>query len=218
MMNKKVNNPALDETAFDRKDHWDNIYSDKKAVEVSWYQQYPKQSMALIKATGIDLSASIIDIGGGASTLVDALLAADYKKLSVLDISRAAIEQAKARLGQQADAVEWLAQDITTFVAKAPFAVWHDRAVFHFLTDAADRARYVKAMSSALNPGSHAIVATFDLDGPEKCSGLDIVRYSPETMSEVFGDGFKLVETQTEKHTTPGGASQSFVYCRFTRV
>jgi len=99
--------------------------------------------------------------------------------------------------------------------AKAPFAVWHDRAVFHFLTDAADRSSYVKAMSGALNPGSHAIVATFDLDGPEKCSGLDIVRYSPETMSEVFGDDFKLVETQTEKHTTPGGASQSFVYCRF---
>ena len=217
-MNKKVNNPALDEKSFDRKDHWDTIYSDKNAVEVSWYQQYPKQSMELIKATGVDLSASIIDIGGGASTLIDALLAAGYEKLSVLDISQAAIEQAKARLGQQADAVEWLAQDITTFVVKAPFAVWHDRAVFHFLTDAADRASYVKAMSCALNPGGHAIVATFDLDGPEQCSGLDIVRYSPETMSEVFGDGFKLIETQTEKHTTPGGASQSFVYCRFTRV
>jgi len=215
MMNKKGNTPAFNEAAFDRKGHWDNIYSDKKAVEVSWYQQYPKQSMALIEATGVDLSASIIDIGGGASTLVDALLAVGYKNLSVLDISHAAIAQAKARLAQQADRVEWLAQDITRFDAKAPFDVWHDRAVFHFLTDAADRASYVKAMSGALRPGSHAIVATFALDGPEKCSGLEIVRYSPETLSDVFAENFKLVETQTEKHTTPGGASQSFVYCRF---
>ncbi len=217
-MNKQVNNSATPETGFNRKAHWENIYSGKKAVEVSWYQQYPKQSMALIKATGVDSSAPIIDIGGGASTLVDALLEAGYKKLSVLDISRAAIEQAKARLGQQANMVEWLEQDITRFVAKEKFDVWHDRAVFHFLTDEDDRASYVKAMRGTLNPGGHAIVATFDLDGPEKCSGLDIVRYSPETLSDVFGAGFKLVETQTEKHATPGGASQSFVYCKFVRV
>ncbi len=217
-MNKEVNNPASRATDFNRKEHWDNIYSDKKAVEVSWYQQYPQRSVALIKASGVDLSASIIDIGGGASTLVDALLKAGYKKLSVLDISHAAIEQAKTRLASQVGKVEWLEQDITKFVAKEKFDVWHDRAVFHFLTDEDDRASYVKAMRSALKPGGHAIVATFDLDGPEKCSGLDIVRYSPETMSAVFGESFKLLETQTEKHVTPGGVSQSFVYCRFIRV
>jgi len=215
MMNEKTNNQ---EAEFNRKNHWEGIYSDKKAAEVSWYQQYPQQSLALIKATGITPQASIIDIGGGASTLVDSLLEAGYENLSVLDISHAAIEQARARLGQQAARVKWLEQDITKFVSEDAFDVWHDRAVFHFLTDADDRASYVRAMFGALNPGGHAIVATFDLDGPEKCSGLDIVRYSPETMSEVFGDDFKLVETQTEKHTTPGGASQSFVYCRFVRV
>lgn len=217
-MNKKINDQQTGEAEFNRKDHWDDIYSDKKAVEVSWYQQYPQQSLALIKATGVTPQASIIDIGGGASTLVDCLLEAGYQKLSVLDISHAAIEQAKARLARKADRVKWLAQDITTFVTEEAFDVWHDRAVFHFLTDADDRASYVRAMRGALNPGGHVIVATFNLDGPEKCSGLDIVRYSPETMAEVFGDGFKLVETKTENHITPGGASQNFVYCRFIRV
>jgi len=218
MMTKKNNSPELNKADFNRKDHWENIYSDKKAIEVSWYQQCPKRSLALIESTGIDFSASIIDIGGGASTLIDYLLQAGYKKLSVLDISRAAIAQAKARLGQQANMVEWFEQDITKFIAEESFDVWHDRAVFHFLTDADDRSSYVRAMSNALNPGGHAIVATFDIDGPEKCSGLDIVRYSPETMSAVFGDGFKLVETQKEDHATPNGASQRFVYCKFVRV
>lgn len=217
-MNKKVNNPAFDEKSFNRKDHWETIYSDKKAVEVSWYQQYPERSLALIKSTGIGSSASIIDIGGGASTLIDHLLEAGYKKLSVLDISHAAIAQAKTRLGEQADSVEWLEQDITNFVVKESFDVWHDRAVFHFLTDEDDRASYVKAMANALKPGGHAIVATFDIDGPEKCSGLDIVRYSADMLSEIFAEHFKLVETQKEEHATPGGASQRFVYCKFVRV
>jgi len=205
-------------TEFDRKNHWERVYSDKESTEVSWYQQHPESSLALIKATGIDHSARIIDIGGGASTLVDCLLDAGYQNLSVLDIAHSAIEQAKRRLGDRSDKVEWLECDITGFVPELPFDLWHDRAVFHFLTDEADRSSYVQAMSKALNPGAYAIIATFDLSGPEKCSGLEVVRYSPETMSTVLGDGFQLVETSKEEHKTPGGSSQSFVYCRFKRV
>ncbi len=215
-------NQDADKSDFNRQAHWEGVYSKKKSTEVSWYQQHPERSFELIKATGVDPSASIIDIGGGASTLVDLLLDAGYQNLSVLDIAHGAIEQAKSRLGRSkiewADKVEWLEQDITRFIAEESFDVWHDRAVFHFLTDADDRLSYVEAMSNALKPGGHAIVATFNLDGPEKCSGLDVVRYSPETMSAILGEGFQLVETRSEKHETPGGASQSFVYCRFIRV
>ena len=211
-------NQDTDRPDFNRQAHWEGVYSKKKSTEVSWYQQHPERSLELIKATGVDASASIIDIGGGASTLVDFLLDAGYQNLTVLDIAHGAIEQAKSRLGLLADKVEWLEQDITRFVAEESFDVWHDRAVFHFLTDADDRLRYVEAMSNALKPGGHVVVATFDLDGPEKCSGLDVVHYSPETLSAIFGEGFQLVETRSEKHETPGGASQSFVYCRFIRV
>ena len=211
-------NQNTDKPDFNRKDHWEQIYSDKKSTEVSWYQQYPQHSLDLIKATGIDLSASIIDIGGGASTLVDFLLDAGYQNLSVLDISPAAIEQAKFRLGKRANKVEWLEQDITLFTADRPFDVWHDRAVFHFLTDTLDRSSYIHTMCRVLSPGAHVIIATFDLNGPEKCSGLDIKRYSPETMSAALGDSFQLLETSTEEHKTPGGSSQSFIYCHFLRV
>jgi len=213
MMNSKTNNPD-----FDRKDHWEHIYSEKQATEVSWYQKRPLRSFELIKATGIDTSARIIDIGGGASTLADFILDAGYENLSVLDISHAAIEQAKSRLGKRADKVTWYEHDITEFTPDEPFDVWHDRAVFHFLTEADDRTSYVGILSNALKPGAHAIIAAFNLDGPEKCSGLDIVQYSPETISAVLGDAFQLVETSTEEHVTPGGSSQSFVYCRFIRV
>ncbi|MBE9563696.1 MAG: class I SAM-dependent methyltransferase [Proteobacteria bacterium] len=214
-MNK---NSTIKESGFDRKIHWENVYSDKIATEVSWYQQCPENSLNLILATGIEKSASIIDIGGGASTLVDFLLTAEYQNISVLDISGSAIEQAKQRLGKHANKVNWIEQDITSFVAEQKFDVWHDRAVFHFLTDADDRSQYVKSMSRSLQSGSHAIIATFNLDGPEKCSGLDIVRYSTESLSEIFSENFKLIETKTEEHKTPGGKSQSFVYCRFVRV
>ncbi len=203
---------------FNRKDHWEHIYSDKGVTEVSWYQQCPENSLRLIKATAVKKSARIIDIGGGASTLVDFLLDDGYQNLSVLDISHAAIEHARSRLGSNEAQIKWIEQDITKFIAEQPFEVWHDRAVFHFLTDADDRLSYVKAISHALKPGAHAIIATFNLDGPEKCSGLDIVQYSPETLSDIFSEGFELVETSTEQHDTPSGKSQSFVYCRFKRI
>lgn len=217
-MTKKTDTSDTDETDFDRKDHWEHVYSDKKSTEVSWYQQHPERSLDLIKATGIDTTAHIIDIGGGASTLIDFLLDAGYQNLSVLDIAHSAIEQAKLRLGDSADNVEWIESDITSFSPDAVFDLWHDRAVFHFLSDEADRSSYVATLSKALEPGGHVIIATFGLDGPEKCSGLNVVRYSPETMSAVLGDSFQLVETSTEEHTTPRESSQSFVYCRFKRV
>ena len=215
MPNKKTEN---NETDFDRKDHWEHVYSDKKSTEVSWYQQHPERSLDLIKAAGVDTSARIIDIGGGASTLVDFLLDAGYQNISVLDIAHSAIEQAKVRLGNRADKVTWFESDITKFSPALTFDLWHDRAVFHFLKDEADRASYVSTLLNALKPGAHAIIATFGLDGPEKCSGLEVVRYSPETMAAVLGDSFQLVETSSEEHTTPRETSQSFVYCRFKRV
>lgn len=209
---------TTDTSDFNRKDHWEHVYSGKKSTEVSWYQQHPQHSLELIKATGIDVSAHIIDIGGGASTLVDFMLGEGFQNLTVLDIAQGAIEQAKSRLGERAEMVTWLEQDITTFSPDEPYDVWHDRAVFHFLTDQLDRSSYVRIMSRALKPGAHAIIATFDLDGPEKCSGLDVVRYSPEIMSAVLGDNFELVETSTEAHLTPRTTIQNFVYCRFKRV
>ena len=213
MISKNTDSPD-----FNRKDHWEHVYSGKKPTEVSWYQQHPQHSLELIKATGVDVSARIIEIGGGASTLVDCMLDAGYQNLTVLDIAHGAIEQAKSRLGARADKVAWLEHDITKFSADEPYDIWHDRAVFHFLTDKLDRSSYVHAMSRALKPGAHAIIATFDLNGPEQCSGLDVVRYSPDTMSAVLGDSFQLVETSVEQHVTPRGTLQSFVYCRFKRV
>jgi len=210
--------PKTKQADFNRKDHWEAIYSDKIATQVSWYQQCPETSLALIHNTNVDKNSAIIDIGGGASTLVDFLLATEYQDISVLDISASAIKQAKDRLAKHAVKVKWIEQDITKFTADKPFDVWHDRAVFHFLTDADDRSRYVETMSNSLQTGGHAIVATFNLDGPEKCSGLDIVRYSPETLSAIFSDAFRLVEIIPEEHKTPTGASQNFVYCRFVRV
>ena len=206
MISKNTDSPD-----FNRKDHWEHVYSGKKPTEVSWYQQHPQHSLELIKATGVDVSARIIDIGGGASTLVDCMLDAGYQNLTVLDIAHGAIEQAKSRLGARADKVAWLEHDITKFSADEPYDIWHDRAVFHFLTDKLDRSSYVHAMSRALKPGAHAIIATFDLNGPEQCSGLDVVRYSPDTMSAVLGDSFQLVETSVEQHVTPRGNLQSFV-------
>lgn len=213
MTDKKTDKPGLS-----RKNHWENIYSTKESTEVSWFQQRPGYSLDLIKATRVDTSAYIIDIGGGASTLVDFLLDAGYQDLAVLDISHGAIKQTKSRLGNVANKVTWIEEDITSFSSVRPFQVWHDRAVFHFLTADEDRASYVRMLTGALKPGSHAIIATFSLDGPEKCSGLEIVRYSAETLSGVLGDAFQLVETSTEKHVTPGGVTQSFIYCRFIRV
>jgi 2-polyprenyl-3-methyl-5-hydroxy-6-metoxy-1,4-benzoquinol methylase len=218
MTGQTTDKPDFNGSDFNRKNHWEHVYAEKESTEVGWFQQHPQRSLELIQATVVDAAVRIIDIGGGASTLVDFMLDAGYENLTVLDIAHAAIEQAKSRLGARADKVAWLEHDITEFSPDEPYDLWHDRAVFHFLTDKLDRSSYVRTMSRALKPGAHAIIATFDLNGPEKCSGLDVVRYSPATMAAVLGDNFQLVESVTEEHVTPHDAIQKFVYCRFIRV
>jgi len=196
------------------KAHWEKIYASRKADEVSWYRTHLEQSLALIHATGAGAESQIIDVGCGASTLIDDLLAAGYQHVTVLDISSAAIEDARTRLGKRADDVTWLEADITrASLPRHHYDIWHDRAVFHFLTDAGDRQRYVEAVNHAVKPGGHVIVATFGPHGPLQCSGLGIVRYTPEELHQEFGADYRLVRSVTEDHVTPAGKHQEFVYC-----
>lgn len=199
-----------------RKEHWENVYKTKATDAVSWYQQHPERSLRLIQETGVPLDASIIDIGGGASKLVDELLESVYTNLTVLDISAAALSAAQQRLGGKASSVKWIESDITeaTFPPRG-FDIWHDRAVFHFLTSASDRKAYIEKMLHAVKPGGHVIIATFAEDGPEKCSGLPVVRYSAEALSDELGEQFKLIKHEKEEHHTPFGTVQSFGYCLF---
>ena len=196
------------------KSHWEKIYGTKDATQVSWFQQHPELSVQFIKETRVDKTGQIIDVGGGASTLVDDLLANGYENVTVLDISMAALQVAKQRLGSLASRVKWLEADITQVTLPYRFYdVWHDRAVFHFLTHAEDRARYVKAVQHSVKTGGHVIVATFGLEGPLRCSGLEVVRYSADSLHEEFGDDFELVDTTNELHQTPFGTEQKFIYC-----
>lgn len=196
------------------KSHWENIYGTKDATQVSWFQQHPELSVQFIKETRVDKTGQIIDVGGGASTLVDDLLANGYENVTVLDISMAALQVAKQRLGSLASRVKWLEADITQVTLPYRFYdVWHDRAVFHFLTHAEDRARYVKAVQHSVKTGGHVIVATFGLEGPLRCSGLEVVRYSPDSLHDEFGSDFELVDTSNELHQTPFGTEQKFIYC-----
>ena len=191
-----------------------SVYQAKRADEVSWFQRDPAVSRDLIQRVAPDRSSRIIDVGGGASTLADALLAAGYSALTVLDIAGGGLAQARARLGEIAGRVQWMAGDVRTIdLLAAAFDVWHDRAVFHFLTDPRDRAAYARQLRTAVRPGGHAIVATFAEDGPERCSGLPVVRYSPEALRLELGEPFELIDSVRERHTTPSGSSQSFVYC-----
>lgn len=199
------------------KQHWESVYGTKGPTEVSWYQATPVTSLSLIRASGAVPATKIIDIGGGASTLADHLLAEGFSDITVLDLSPAAIEQSRQRLGPSADRIQWIAADITKWQPPTQYGIWHDRAVFHFLTDPASRDAYRSALAEALLPGASAIIATFALDGPERCSGLPVCRYSPETLAAELGGEFNLIESVTEKHQTPSGIIQSFIYCRFTR-
>jgi SAM-dependent methyltransferase len=194
--------------------HWDTVYRTKAPDAVSWYRPHLERSLELIQAVVPDLSASIIDVGGGESTLVDDLLAKGYRDISVLDISATAIEVAKKRLGDLARHVTWLTADITRVeLPKRRFDLWHDRAVFHFLTAAEDRAAYVRQVAQAMKPGGFVIVATFGPEGPQKCSGLDVVRYDADSLHDEFGAKFRLVDSRTEVHQTPFGTTQQFLYC-----
>lgn len=199
---------------MDPKSHWEKVYQTKRPDEVSWYRPHLDVSLQLIEEAAPNRDAQIIDVGGGESTLVDDLLARNYEKLTVLDISHAALAVAKERLGANANKLTWLCGDVTTFGFKRhEYDVWHDRAVFHFLTDAEDRANYVRQVAKAVKPGGHVIVATFGPEGPSQCSGLDIVRYDPDALHDEFGSSFQLVKHLTELHRTPAGSIQQFVYC-----
>ena len=202
---------------MNRKAHWERVYAAKAPEQLSWYQPRPEVSLSLIERAGLDSEARIIDVGGGASTLVDALLDRGYKNLTVLDVAEESARRAQARLEERAERVTWVLTDVVEFKPSHPFDLWHDRAVFHFLTDAADRVGYRRALYQSLAPGGQAIIATFGPTGPEKCSGLDVVRYSPEALGEELGPSLQLEESCEELHTTPGGVSQAFVYCRFHR-
>jgi SAM-dependent methyltransferase len=199
------------------KAHWEQVYTTKHPEQVSWYMSEPVISLELIRATGIGMQDRIIDVGGGASVLVDRLVAQGRRHVAVLDISGAALAYARSRLADGAQAVEWFEADVTAFSPPHPFSLWHDRAVFHFLTTKDARTKYVAVLSAAVPPGGHVIMATFAKGGPDKCSGLDIVQYDAPSMCAELGDGFALQETREELHITPRQTEQKFMYFRFVR-
>ncbi len=203
---------------MDRKKHWEQIYANKSPLEVSWYQKEPALSLRMIQATGIGKSEPLIDVGGGASLLVDRLLAIGYSRLAVLDISAEALASTRERVGEHAHKVEWYETDITEFTPSHSFSLWHDRAVFHFLTQESDRKRYVEAVQKTLVSGGHLILAAFAIGGPTMCSGLDIVQYDAEKLLQELGNGFQLIEQVDETHITPTGYEQLFSYFRLART
>lgn len=205
-------------TKSNRQAHWQNVYATKDEQEVSWFEESPEISLALIDATGVAKDAAIIDIGGGASRLVDALLDRGFSDITVLDLSNKAIETSQARLGARGKAVQWVTADAITWQPLRSYDVWHDRAAFHFLTEPEDRKTYARQAAHAVGAGGHVIIGTFALDGPERCSGLPIVRYDAAMIAEILGPTFKLVESRRHDHHTPAGAIQHFQFSRFQRV
>jgi len=200
-----------------RKAHWENVYATKGEREVSWYQESPAPSLELIALAGLSDDASIIDIGGGASRLVDALVDRNVWRITVLDLSAAALDAARQRLGNRAAGVEWVVADVTIWEPSETYDLWHDRAAFHFLTDPAHQSVYVDRLRKAVKPGGHAIIGTFALDGPERCSGLPIVRYDAASLSAMLGTDFKLIDARRHDHATPWGAVQRFQFSTFRR-
>jgi len=196
------------------KSHWEKVYRTKLPTQVSWYRPHLDVSLQLIEEAAPNRDAHVIDVGGGESTLVDDLLARGYHNLSILDISSTALDEAKQRLGATSHAINWLCGDVTTMPLPGHhYDVWHDRAVFHFLTDPVDRTAYVRQVARSVKPGGHVIVATFGPEGPTQCSGLDVVRYGPESLHREFGINFRLVKHLAELHRTPAGSIQQFTYC-----
>ena len=199
---------------MDAKTHWEKVYRTERAESVSWYRAHLETSLALIERAAVAPSASIIDIGGGESTFVDDLLLHGYENLSILDVSQTAIEVTKRRLGPAAEKVRWLVGDILNIELKPrAYDLWHDRAVFHFLTTPSQRAAYVGQVARAVKSGGHVIISTFGPEGPMRCSGLEVMRYDAEGLHGEFGARFRLVESSTEPHQTPIGTTQQFLYC-----
>ncbi|MGY3696257.1 SAM-dependent methyltransferase [Bradyrhizobium sp. USDA 3240] len=199
-------------TASDRQSHWQTVYLTKGEQQVSWSQADPQPSLRLIESAAPGREASIIDIGGGASRLVDALLASGFHDLTVLDLSEAALASARQRIGAAGAVVRWVADDATVWQPPHAFDVWHDRAAFHFLVAESDRAAYLERLHRGVKPGGHAVIGTFALDGPEKCSGLPVQRYDPATLSRTVGPAFELIAHEAHRHVTPSGATQSFQF------
>jgi len=199
------------------KQHWENVYGSKAEDDVSWFQTYPKTSMDFVGSLPVNLSANIIDIGGGDSRLVDALLDKGYQNIWVLDISAASIEKAQKRLGDKANKVHWIVSDVTEFVPPVKYHVWHDRAAFHFLTTEDKIAGYVSIAENAIHTGGYLVLGTFSENGPTKCSGLDIKQYSEVSMARRFAGSFEKLQCITEDHQTPFNTTQNFTFCSFRR-
>lgn len=203
---------------MDVRAHWQKVYETKKPTDVSWYQPAAGTSLSFIRRAALDRAAAIIDVGGGASTFVDGLLAEGYTRLTVLDVSGAALAGAAARLAGESERVTWLeANVLDAELPAAAYDLWHDRAVFHFLTDVSERERYVEQVRGSVRVGGSAIIATFASDGPTKCSGLPVARYEPQELHRQFGSDFQLCESTREEHRTPAGATQPFIYCWFRK-
>ncbi len=202
----------------DRRRHWRRVWREKEESAVSWFEPHPALSLALIEAAGVGPEDAIIDVGGGASRLVDALLERGFRDLTVLDLAEEALARARARLGARAQAVHWIVADVTRWRPPRRYRLWHDRAVFHFLVEEPDRARYLEVLAGALEPGGQVVIATFAPDAPPRCSGLPVRRWSAEELAGAFGAGFRLAEHRRQVHTTPGGVVQPFTWLRLERI
>jgi len=202
----------------DTKRHWETIYATKGERDVSWFEALPAMSLQMLHAAGLTADSCVLDVGGGDSRLIDALVARGLTCLAVLDVSDAALERARLRLGDRASSVTWLNTDVVSDWSLKPMDVWHDRAVFHFLTEPNDRTSYCIHLRQTLKVGGTVIIATFALDGPDHCSGLPVMRYSPDSLTRELGEGFELIESRPHVHHTPWGLAQSFQYSRLLRV
>lgn len=202
--------------AMHSKEHWESYYQQQTGSEANWYQDYPQLSLLFIESAGVTPEESILDVGGGTSLLVDNLLLKGFERLSVLDISESAIAHSRKRLGLRADHVEWHVADVRSFVSPHRFALWHDRAVFHFLISEADKQAYIHVLKSSLEPDGHVVLATFAPHGPDQCNGLPVARYDADMLEELLGDDFSLIESWPEEHITPSGSVQPYIYSLFT--
>ncbi len=202
-----------------QKDHWEQVYSTNSTKKLGWYEPHLQTSLSWIRGFGLAVDAPIIDVGGGASTLVDDLLDAGYESITVLDISEKALSSVKARLGKKAEKVTWMNGDITSVdLPKPSYELWHDRAVFHFLTMFEQQRKYRDNLLKALKPGGHLIIGTFAPEAPPKCSGLPVQRYGPEQLENILGEKLELKRHCLELHITPGGVAQMYLYCHFRKT
>jgi len=201
-----------------RSAHWEAVYATKGENEVSWFQESPAPSLELMELAQLTPESAIVDIGGGASRLVDGLLARGFRNVTVLDLSESALAAARARLGDRADHVRWVVADVTAWEPSQTYDLWHDRAAFHFLTDAAARSAYVDRLKQALKPAGHVIIGTFALDGPERCSGLPVTRHDAVSLAAALGGEFELIDTRPHAHVTPWGSTQQFQFSTFRRA